>query len=260
MLVDGTDHDMPRATDGWWRADVETAARGLRVPARRRRDPLPDPRSRWQPHGVHGPSRRYDHDGFAWTDAAWTGRTLPGSVLYELHIGTFTPDGTFDAAIERLDHLVELGIDLVEVLPVNAVDGPPAGATTASAGTRSRALRRPGRVQAVRRRLPRPRHRRRARRRLQPPRALGRLPRPLRAVLRRPERLGPALNLDGPDSDEVRRYVIDNALLWLRDFHVDGLRIDAVHALRDTRALHLLEQLAGEVDALCRRTLGAPCR
>ena len=68
--------------------------------------PLPDPRSPWQPAGVHGPSRRYDHAAFAWTDSAWTGRQLPGSILYELHIGTFTPEGTFDAAIDRLDHLV----------------------------------------------------------------------------------------------------------------------------------------------------------
>jgi 1,4-alpha-glucan branching enzyme len=73
---------------------------------------------------VHAVSRVYDHDTFEWTDQAWTGRALPGSVLYELHIGTFTPGGTFDSAIERLDHLVELGIDLVEVMPVNAVDGP----------------------------------------------------------------------------------------------------------------------------------------
>ena len=85
--------------------------------------PLPDPRSPWQPAGVHGPSRLYDHAAFAWTDSAWTGRQLPGSVLYELHVGTFTPEGTFDAAIDRLDHLVDLGVDLVELLPVNAFNG-----------------------------------------------------------------------------------------------------------------------------------------
>ena len=117
--------------------------------------PLPDPRSRWQPDGVHGPSRVYDHAAFRWTDQAWTGRALPGSVLYELHIGTFTPGRTFDSAIERLDYLAELGVDLVEVMPVNAFDG------TAGWGydgvlwwCGARALRRPGRVQAFRRRLP----------------------------------------------------------------------------------------------------------
>ena len=72
---------------------------------------------------MHGPSRVYDHSAFAWTDGAWTGRQLPGAVLYELHVGTFTPEGTFDAAIERLDHLVDLGVDLVELLPVNAFNG-----------------------------------------------------------------------------------------------------------------------------------------
>ena len=86
--------------------------------------PLPDPRSRRQPDGVHGPSQLYDHSDFFWTDRSWTGRQLPGSVLYELHIGTFTEAGTFDTAIGRLDHLAELGVNLVEVLPVNAVDGP----------------------------------------------------------------------------------------------------------------------------------------
>jgi len=85
--------------------------------------PFPDPRSPRQPNGVHGLSRAYDHDAFGWTDAAWRGRALPGSVTYELHIGTFTPAGTFDAAIERLDHLVELGVDLVEVMPVAAFPG-----------------------------------------------------------------------------------------------------------------------------------------
>ena len=83
----------------------------------------PDPRSRWQPNGVHAASRVYDHDEFRWTDHGWTGRALPGAVIYELHIGTFTPEGTFDAAIDRLDHLVDLGVDFVELLPVNAFNG-----------------------------------------------------------------------------------------------------------------------------------------
>ena len=118
---------MTRDDAGWWRVEVADAGPGTDYAFLLDDDPtpLPDPRSRWQPGGVHGAvpastTRTRSH----WTDQAWTGRQLPGSVLYELHIGTFTPDGTFDAAIERLDHLVELGIDLVEVLPVNAVDGP----------------------------------------------------------------------------------------------------------------------------------------
>ena len=85
--------------------------------------PLPDPRSAWQPQGVHAASRVYDHAAFGWTDGDWTGRQVPGAVLYEMHVGTFTATGTFDSAIERLDHLVDLGIDLVELLPVNSFNG-----------------------------------------------------------------------------------------------------------------------------------------
>jgi len=213
--------------------------------------PLPDPRSLWQPHGVHGPSRSYDHASFRWPDAAWTGRALPGSVLYELHIGTFTPEGTFDAAIQRLDHLVDLGIDMVEVMPVNAFDGIAGwgydgvlwGAVHEPYGGPDGFKRFVGACHT---------------------RGLGVVLDvvynhigPSGAYLDRfgpyfagSNIWGPALNVDGPGSDEVRRYVIDNACGWLRDFHVDALRLDAVHAIVDRRAMHLLEELAVAVDAL----------
>ncbi|MCA1820346.1 MAG: DUF3459 domain-containing protein [Pseudonocardia sp.] len=122
VVVDGVEHEMARTTDGWWAAAGSGADYAFRLDEED--TPLPDPRSRWQPNGVHAASRVYDHAAFKWTDDYWTGHALPGSVLYELHVGTFTPAGIFDSAIERLDHLVELGIDLVEVMPVNAVDGP----------------------------------------------------------------------------------------------------------------------------------------
>jgi maltooligosyltrehalose trehalohydrolase len=104
LQVGGTDHEMQPGEGGWWHADVE-AAPGTDYAFLLGDDdtPLPDPRSQWQPHGVHAASRTYDHDAFAWTDASWHGRALEGSVIYELHIGTFTPGRTFDAAIERLD-------------------------------------------------------------------------------------------------------------------------------------------------------------
>src|SRR5579875_431991 len=206
--------------------------------------PLPDPRSLWQPHGVHGPSRVYDHGRFRWSDGSWTGRALPGSVLYELHIGTFTPGRTFDAALERLGHLAGLGIDMVEVMPVNAFDGT---AGWGYDGVLWGAVHEPyGGPDACH------------------ARGLGVLLDvvynhigPSGAYLDRfgpyfagRNIWGPALNVDGPGSDEVRRYVIDNALGWLRDFHLDGLRLDAVHAIGDRRAVHLLEELAAEVDAL----------
>ena len=85
---------------------------------------LPDPRSRRQPNGVHGWSRTFDADQFSWSDQKWTGKQLAGCIIYELHVGTFTSEGTLTAAIDRLDHLVKLGIDFVELMPVNAFNGP----------------------------------------------------------------------------------------------------------------------------------------
>ncbi len=252
VQVDGDVHEMSRDTAGWWHADVPERS-GARYAYLLGDDdqPLPDPRSRRQPDGVHAASEVYDHGAFAWTDDAWTGRRLPGSVLYEMHVGTFTPAGTFDGAIERLDHLVELGVDLVEVLPVNSFDGPhgwgydgvlwgavhepyggPDGFKRFVDACHARGL---GVVLDV------------------VYNHLG----PSGAYLDRfgpyfagQNDWGPGLNLDGEQSDEVRRYVIDNALSWLRDFHVDGLRLDAVHALVDQRAVHVLEELAEDVEAL----------
>ena len=120
----GPDAELERADGGWWRADLTLAdgeeygfvlgdADAVR----------PDPRSRRQPRGVHELSAHFDHTAFAWTDSAWTGRQLAGGLIYELHIGTFTPEGTLDAAIGRLDHLVDLGVTHVELLPVNGFNG-----------------------------------------------------------------------------------------------------------------------------------------
>ncbi len=250
-----------RGEGGWWRRDVSEAGPGtdyayLLDDGRRA---LPDPRSRWQPGGVHRPSRLYDHEAFAWTDQGWRGRALPGSVLYELHVGTFTPDGTFDAAIERLDHLVDLGIDLVELLPVNAFNGThnwgydgvcwyavheayggPDGLKRFVDACHARGL---GVVLDV------------VYNHFGPSGDYAPKFGPYLSQGR--NTWGRSLNLDGPDSDEVRRYIVDNALIWLRDYHVDGLRLDAVHALVDRRAVHLLEELAVEVEALATH-LGRP--
>jgi maltooligosyltrehalose trehalohydrolase len=249
VRVDGTDHDMARGDGGWWRADVSGSDYAFLLGDDEKA--FPDPRSAWQPGGVHEASRAYDHSAFAWTDQSWTGRALPGSVLYELHIGTFTPGGTFDSAIEKLDHLVDLGISLVEVLPVNSFDGTdgwgydgvlwgavhepyggPDGFKRLVDACHARGL---GVVLDV------------VYNHLGPSGAyLGKFG----PYFAGQNDWGPGLNLDGPGSDEVRRYVIDNALSWLRDFHVDALRLDAVHALVDRRAVHLLEELAVDVEAL----------
>ncbi|HST63738.1 MAG TPA: malto-oligosyltrehalose trehalohydrolase [Mycobacteriales bacterium] len=250
----GHDHEMSPAPYGMWRVVVPEAGPGSDYAFLLGDDdtPLPDPRSRWQPEGVHGPSRLYDTQAYEWHDAEWTGRQLAGSVVYELHVGTFTPEGTFAAAAQKLDHLVELGVDLVEVLPVNAVNGTH---NWGYDGVGWYAVHEPyggpdgfkAFVDACHRAgigvvldvvynhlgpsgayLPR----------------FGQFFKPGRSTW------GDLVNLDGPGSEPVRRLILDNALMWLHEFHVDGLRLDAVHALVDLGALHILEELAVEVDAL----------
>jgi maltooligosyltrehalose trehalohydrolase len=254
VRVGEDDHDMHPQPGGWWRIDVPDATPGTDYAYLLGDDgtPLPDPRSRRQPAGVHGPSRVHDDQAHVWHDGDWTGRQLAGSVVYELHIGTFTPAGTFDAAIERLDHLVDLGVDLVEVLPVNAFNGThnwgydgvgwyavhepyggPDGFKRFVDACHGRGL---GVVLDV------------VYNHLGPSGAYQSRFGPYLAEGR--STWGRLVNLDGPGSDEIRRQIVENALMWLHEFHVDGLRLDAVHALVDHRAVHLLEALAREVDAL----------
>ncbi|MFK4247100.1 malto-oligosyltrehalose trehalohydrolase [Micromonospora chokoriensis] len=258
-LAGDTDHEMSATADGWWQVDVPDAGPDYSFLLNDDETPLPDPRSPWQPAGVHGPSRRYDHADFAWSDSAWTGRQLPGSILYELHIGTFTPEGTFDAAIDRLDHLVNLGVDLIELLPVNAFNGEhnwgydgvcwyaphepyggPDGLKRFVDAAHARGL---GVILDV------------VYNHFGPSGAYA--PRFGPYLAEQSNSWGRSMNLDGPQSDEVRRYIIDSVLMWLRDYHVDGLRLDAVHALPDTRAVPLLEELAVSVESLSTH-LGRP--
>jgi maltooligosyltrehalose trehalohydrolase len=253
VRVDGADHPMRRDERGWWHADVETDTAEPDYAFLLGDDltPLPDPRSTRQPAGVHQASRRYDQDAYSWQDTAWTGRPLAGGAVYELHVGTFTEAGTLAAAEAKLGHLVALGVDFVELMPVNAFDGT---AGWGYDGVLWYAVHEPyGGPDALKHFVD-----------ACHARGLGVLLDvvynhlgPSGAYLDRfgpyfagSNVWGPSLNLDGPGSDEVRRYVIDNALGWLRDYHLDGLRLDAVHALRDSRAVHVLEQLATEVSAL----------
>jgi maltooligosyltrehalose trehalohydrolase len=239
---------------GWWSADVSAARPGTDYAFVLDGDkPLPDPRSPWQPYGVHGPSRVVDHGAFAWTDRHWQAKPLAAAVIYELHVGTFTPEGTFEAVIERLDHLVNLGVTHVELMPVNEFSGSrgwgydgvdlyaphhtyggPDGLKRLVDACHARGMA--VLLDVVYNHLgPAGNY-------------LGRFGPYFTDRYATP--WGQAVNLDGPDSDEVRRFFCDNALMWLRDYHVDGLRIDAVHAILDTSAVHFLEQLACEVDAL----------
>ena len=254
VRIDGELHELSADTGGWWQANVEAAGPGTDYAyVLDGGDPRPDPRSAWQPHGVHGPSRIVDHDAFGWTDSNWRGVPLAGSVLYEMHVGTFTADGTFDAAVGRLHHLVELGVSTVELLPCNGFAGRwgwgydgvawyaahdpyggPDGLKRFVDACHARGL---GVVMDV------------VYNHLGPAgNYLAEFGPYLTDAHTTP--WGAAVNLDRPGSDEVRRYVLDNALMWLRDYHIDGLRLDAVHALVDERATHLLEELAVEVEAL----------
>jgi len=245
---------MTRNEKDWWSADAPFIQHGtdyaFRVDGQ---GPFPDPRSPWQPEGVHGPSRWVDHARFPWTDAGWQQPPLESAVIYELHVGTFSTEGTFDGVIDCLDHLKDLGITHVELMPVAEFSG------NRGWGYDGVDLYAPHHVyggpEGLKRLVDACRHR-----------GLAVL---LDVVYNHPGpegnylgRFGPyftkryatpwgeAVNLDGPWSDEVRRFFIDNALIWLRDYHMDSLRIDAVHAIVDTSAVHFLEQLASEVKDL----------
>lgn len=209
----------------------------------------PDPASRSQPEGVHGPSRVID-PAFAWSDSRWQGIALDEYIFYELHVGSFTPHGTFDGVISRLDYLVDLGITSVELMPVaqfpgernwgydgtfpfapqNSYGGPDGLKRLVDAcharglavtldvvynhlGPEGNYLHGFGPYFTDRYRTP----------------------------------WGDAVNFDGPDSDPVRSYFISNALHWITEYHIDALRLDAIHGIYDFSALHILRELAGAV-------------
>jgi maltooligosyltrehalose trehalohydrolase len=249
MLPDPVERD---GSAGWWRIDVD-AKPGADYGFLLDDDDLvlPDPASRWQPDGVHKPSRRYDQQAFEWTDAGWPGRVLPGGVIYELHIGTFTAEGTFDAAIERLPHLVALGITHIEVLPVNSFNGE---WNWGYDGVGWYAVHDPyGGPDGLKRFVDAAHgaglavvldvvynH-------LGPSGAY--MTRFAPYLMAGTNEWGDLVNLDSADCGPVRRFIVDNALMWLTDYHVDALRLDAVHALKDASEPHLLAELARAVDA-----------
>jgi maltooligosyltrehalose trehalohydrolase len=216
-------------------------------------DVLPDPRSPFQPNGPHGMSRSVNHAAFKWNDHGWRPPPLSSGLIYELHVGTFTREGTFDSAIDKLDHLVSLGVTHVEIMPVAEFPG------VRGWGYDGVSLFGPHHAYGG-------------------PDGLKRLvdaahQRGLAMILDvvynhlgpsgnylplfgpyfhqdRKTPWGDAINFAGADSDEVRRFFLDNALIWLRDYHFDGLRLDAVHAYDDNSAIHILEEMSEEVDRL----------
>ncbi len=222
--------------------------------------PYPDPRSAWQPYGVHGASKIFDASHFSWTDANWRGRDARGAVTYELHVGTFTAEGTFDAAAEQMPDLAAIGVEMVELMPVAPMPGRRGWGYDGVS------------LFAVYEEYGGPRGLQRL---VDAAHAAG-VAVTLDVVY---NHLGPAgnylamfgpyftdahttpwgwaVNLDQPGNHEVRRYIADNALRWFSDFHIDALRLDAVHALKDGSEEHMLAQLSGETADLA-ADLGRP--
>jgi maltooligosyltrehalose trehalohydrolase len=240
--------------DGWWVGDTPLAPGTRYAYSLDGGPPRPDPRSRSQPDGVGGHSAVVDHDSFSWTDHTWRGTPLAGAVLYELHVGTFSPAGTFDGAIERLDHLVELGVTLIEVMPVAEFAGERGWGYD---GVLPYAVHHAYGGPDACKRFVDAAHRR----------GLGVLldvvynhfgpagnylqefgPYTHEAAVATP--WGQAVNLDGPGSDEVRAYLLDNLRSWLVHFHMDGVRIDATHTLVDRRPRHVLAEMARAATAV----------
>jgi maltooligosyltrehalose trehalohydrolase len=250
---------LARDDDGWWSgATLEPGDDyGFVVDGA---GPFPDPRSPAQPHGVHGLSRHVDPGAWTWTDAAWRGHDPLGAVQYELHVGTFTLGGTLDSAIAELPRLAEAGIELVSLMPVapfpgnrgwgydgvgmyavhHAYGGPEAlHRFVDAAHNHGLAV---GLDVVFNHQGPDGNY-------------LGMYGPYFTDAHETP--WGHGANLDGPDASPVRAHIIGAALRWFRDFHIDALRLDAVHALLDDSPRHLLAELADEVDKLSRE-LGRP--
>ncbi|TCT05545.1 malto-oligosyltrehalose trehalohydrolase [Aquabacter spiritensis] len=254
LHVGGATVEMAAAAEGWHALllpEVETGARyrfeledGLLVP---------DPASRFQPEDCHGPSEVIDPARYAWRDTDWTGRPWHEAILYELHVGTFTSEGTFRAAIDRLDDLVELGITAIELMPVADFPGPHNwGYDGVLLYAPDAAYGRPDDLRAL----------------VDAAHARGLMVlldvvynhfgpdgnylgayAPSFFTERHHTPWGAALNYDGPDSRPVRDFMIHNALYWIDEFHFDGLRLDAVHAIIDDSAEDLLAELSRRVRA-----------
>ncbi|MEP9369566.1 malto-oligosyltrehalose trehalohydrolase [Xanthobacter sp. VNH20] len=256
VLEDNRAFPMHRTADGWH--EYVTAAAGPGTRYRFQLDDglmVPDPASRHQPEDVHGPSEVIDPARHAWRDTDWRGRPWHEAILYELHIGAFTSEGTFRAATERLDDLVDLGITAIEIMPVADFPG---GRNWGYDGVLfyapDSAYGRPDDLRAF----------------VDAAHARGimvildvvynhfgpdgnylHVYAPCFFTERHQTPWGAGLNFDGRDSAVVREFIIHNALYWLEEFHLDGLRLDAVHSILDDSADPLLDELERRVRAAC---------
>jgi maltooligosyltrehalose trehalohydrolase len=250
LALDGGEHvEMVPRDDGWHEVSLDGDRSGARYRFRVGDDELPDPASRWQPDGVHGASAVVARD-FAWSDDRWQGIPLADYVISEVHIGTYTPEGTFDAAAAQLSELVDLGVTAVEVMPIAEFPGTrnwgydgvfPYAAQHSYGGPdgfkrfvdAAHGLGLAVVLDVVYNHLgPEGNH-------------LGAYGPYFTDQYRTP--WGDAINFDGPGSDNVRAFFVDNALQWVDEFHVDALRLDAVHAIVDASAYPFVEELTNAV-------------
>jgi maltooligosyltrehalose trehalohydrolase len=245
---------MQSDSSGYWSIDAPQLVHGIDYAVYIDGEgPFPDPGSFWQPAGVEAPSRWLDPSQFQWSDNGWQPPGIESALFYELHIGTFTPQGTFEGAIEKLKYLQELGVTHIELMPIAEFSGQrgwgydgtalyaPHHAYGGPLGLQKFVNAAHEHGLAV---------------------ILDFVCNHLGPVGNYLNKFGPyftdiyhtpwgaALNFDGPDSDQVRDFFIHAATSWLKTYHVDGLRLDAVHAIFDRSALHFLEQLSQEIKAL----------
>ncbi|SEJ22434.1 maltooligosyltrehalose trehalohydrolase [Dyadobacter sp. SG02] len=219
--------------------------------------PYPDPATLYQPEGVHGPSEAFDLQEYEWSDRNWKNPSMKDYIIYELHTGTFTEEGTFAAVEAKLDHLVELGVNAIELMPVSqfagdrnwGYDGVFPYSTQNSYGG-----------PAMLQQLVDACHEKgiavildMVYNHLGPEgNTLGHFGHYFTDKYHTP--WGDAINFDDAWSDAVRHYFVQNALMWFRDFHIDALRLDAVHAIKDFSPVHILQEIRQQVDALVRET------
>lgn len=254
IIKDGPVKALRKTSNGYWEGKVDQIQPGAYYKFRiNNNEDFPDPASRSQPEGVHSWSQITEHDSFPWEDKHWQGLELSQMIIYELHIGTFTPEGTFEALTGKLDHLKDLGINTIEIMPISQFPGDrnwgydgvyPFAAQHSYGGPEGlkkmiNACHKKG-IAVI-----------------------------LDAVYNHmgPEgnylsQFGPyftekyhtpwgsALNFDDKHSDEVRNFFLENAIMWLEEFHFDGLRLDAVHEIIDRGAVHFLKELSQKVDLL----------
>ncbi len=242
---------LAKETKGYFKGTAEDVRAGdLYFYVLNNKDRFPDPASRFQPQGVHGPSQIIDPDEFLWNDDAWRGKPLKDFLIYELHTGAFTREGTFESVIPRLDYLADMGITAIELMPVGQFPGSrnwgydgvypfapqntyggPAGLKKLIDSSHKKGLA--VILDVVYNHLgPEGNY-------------LGRYGPYFTDRYRTP--WGDAINFDGPYSDEVRHFFIENAFYWIGEFHLDGLRLDAVHGIFDFSAGHFLRELGDMV-------------